>query len=352
MDSQRDIGSVDPLRDAHPVDGASYEYTTSREVTEYRTEVGHYRRPLLGVPWIAGLILVPALLAGLGLATRPATPAAPAPTAAATKTTASAATSSTTTATATAAPAPVAAFGLSSDGKTVTLTGSVPDAAAKTAAEAAAKAAFGSAVAVANNLSVVAGAPALGSGAISGLAAGLKGVTTPKVDLTGTTLKLSGVAATQAAKDAAIAAAKAAFPGTTVDASGITVSATTPVAPTCATASAYIKQVTDATKVHFASSGAELTTDSQAALKKIADAVKDCAAVKLLVAGNTDGQGDAAANVALSKARAEAVKAELVKLGVAAANITTVGNGETKPIGDNNTADGRNQNRRVDISVQ
>jgi len=66
----------------------------------------------------------------------------------------------------------------------------------------------------------------------------------------------------------------------------------------------------------------------------------------------TDWVGDPDANKVLSLKRANAVKDALVKLGVAAANITTVGNGETKPIASNSTPAGLEANRRVDITVQ
>lgn len=380
MDSQRDDGSAYPTRDprfsgdaAEGTASASFEtphtteYTTSREVTEYRTEVGRYRRPLFGLPWIAGLILVPAILAGFGLMGRPAAPAPGAATATASTTQAA----TTSTSTTTSAPALIP-FSMESDGKTVTLKGSVPDAAAKTAVLDAAKASLGTGVTVVDDMTITPGAPAVSTAAITSLDAALKGCKTYSFSFDGKTVNLAGVAPTQAVKDSVIAAAKAAYPGATVDASRLTLepgaavttipnnttpTATptpTPSAPaaTCATASASVKKITDATKIQFMTGGAALTADSQAALAKIADAVKACADVKLLVAGNTDNIGRAATNDALSKSRAEAVKAQLVKLGVNAANITTVGNGSAKPIASNATEAGRQANRRVDITVQ
>jgi outer membrane protein OmpA-like peptidoglycan-associated protein len=73
---------------------------------------------------------------------------------------------------------------------------------------------------------------------------------------------------------------------------------------------------------------------------------------KVEVGAHTDSQGDDAANQALSEKRATAVKDYLVKKGVDAGRIDAVGYGETKPIGDNATAAGRTQNRRVEIDIK
>jgi OmpA-OmpF porin, OOP family len=63
--------------------------------------------------------------------------------------------------------------------------------------------------------------------------------------------------------------------------------------------------------------------------------------------GHTDANGKPAHNLALSKRRAEAVKAYLVAHGIATARLSTMGYGQSRPIADNGTADGRAQNRRV-----
>lgn len=65
--------------------------------------------------------------------------------------------------------------------------------------------------------------------------------------------------------------------------------------------------------------------------------------------GHTDSTGTPEYNQKLSEGRAESVKAYLVNKGVAADRITTVGYGESKPMADNKTAEGRELNRRVEI---
>lgn len=77
-----------------------------------------------------------------------------------------------------------------------------------------------------------------------------------------------------------------------------------------------------------------------------ADKYKDA---KLEVTGHTDSRGTKAYNQKLSEKRAESVKAYLVKKGVAATRITAKGYGLEQPMADNKTADGRAQNRRVEI---
>ena len=69
------------------------------------------------------------------------------------------------------------------------------------------------------------------------------------------------------------------------------------------------------------------------------------------IVGHTDDSGPREANVALSAARADAVKAYLAAKGIPAADIVTSGAGPDRPIAPNNTADGRARNRRIEFRV-
>jgi outer membrane protein OmpA-like peptidoglycan-associated protein len=66
-------------------------------------------------------------------------------------------------------------------------------------------------------------------------------------------------------------------------------------------------------------------------------------------AGHTDNVGDAAINLQLSKKRSETVRNLLISYGIEASRIKANYFGETKPIADNNTPEGRSNNRRIDF---
>jgi len=103
----------------------------------------------------------------------------------------------------------------------------------------------------------------------------------------------------------------------------------------------------------FATGKAEVQPESRPVLKEIAATMKEHSDLKILIEGHTDNVGSAAANLALSDARAAAVKTALVgDFGVEADRITTKGLGDTKPSVPNTSPAGRAQNRRVEIVKQ
>jgi len=103
----------------------------------------------------------------------------------------------------------------------------------------------------------------------------------------------------------------------------------------------------------FATGKADVQPESRPVLKEIASALKQHADLKILIEGHTDNVGAPASNLALSDARAAAVKTALVgEFGVDGSRITTKGLGDTKPSVPNTTAAGRAQNRRVEVVKQ
>jgi OOP family OmpA-OmpF porin len=68
--------------------------------------------------------------------------------------------------------------------------------------------------------------------------------------------------------------------------------------------------------------------------------------------GHTDSIGTERYNQGLSERRANSARDYVSKKGISASRITTRGFGESKPIADNKTADGRSKNRRVEVKVQ
>lgn len=111
-------------------------------------------------------------------------------------------------------------------------------------------------------------------------------------------------------------------------------------------------EVSIALDVKFATGKATIQGDASAEIQKVADFMQKYPNVNVTIEGHTDNRGNAAANKALSQKRADAVKAELVKLGVDAARLTAVGYGSAQPIADNKTEEGRAQNRRVVASAK
>ncbi len=103
--------------------------------------------------------------------------------------------------------------------------------------------------------------------------------------------------------------------------------------------------------LEFETGGAIIRDVSYASLNKLAELMVKKPNYRLTVEGHTDNVGETQTNQTLSVRRAEAIKTFLVKKGVKASQITTQGFGETRPIGDNNTAAGRKKNRRVELKV-
>ncbi len=101
--------------------------------------------------------------------------------------------------------------------------------------------------------------------------------------------------------------------------------------------------------VYFDTASHELTPQSQAIVREAVRQIQADPRMMLVAEGNTDDVGSDAANKKLSIERAESVKAELVSAGVSPRRIEVVGFGESRPIATNSTADGRAQNRRVDL---
>lgn len=104
--------------------------------------------------------------------------------------------------------------------------------------------------------------------------------------------------------------------------------------------------------VAFAAGKAELPASARRALEPIADAVRDDAARVLLVEGFADAREAPSSQAAtLAQRRADAVKQHLVSLGIAATRIVTHGYGALYPVASNDTADGRRQNRRIELLI-
>jgi OmpA-OmpF porin, OOP family len=126
-----------------------------------------------------------------------------------------------------------------------------------------------------------------------------------------------------------------------------------------ATAAAPADPATQATlndlnlaNINFETGSAEITADSMVTIQKDADAIKAMPpTTKIEIGGHTDNTGNADFNTQLSDDRANAVKDELVKLGVNGDMLTAKGYGSSNPVADNGTDDGRLKNRRIEFKV-
>lgn len=100
----------------------------------------------------------------------------------------------------------------------------------------------------------------------------------------------------------------------------------------------------------FETGKAEVRAESAPTLREIASALKEHPELRVQIGGHTDNVGQAAANQKLSQARADAVKAALVTdYDIAEDRMETRGFGDTKPVTDNRSAEGRANNRRVEF---
>ncbi len=111
-----------------------------------------------------------------------------------------------------------------------------------------------------------------------------------------------------------------------------------------------LRDALSGTRVQFRTASADIDSTSEALLQRLAVVANECPG-NLTIEGHTDGQGDADMNQMLSQARANSVRDALAGLGVDSARMRAVGYGESRPVADNTTAEGRATNRRIAISV-
>ncbi|MFM0235508.1 OmpA family protein [Paraburkholderia sediminicola] len=126
--------------------------------------------------------------------------------------------------------------------------------------------------------------------------------------------------------------------------------------PDSSCATTDVVKVLNLQVINFASAGARVPASALEDLNQSAQVLNACAhngkTAKLEVAGYSDNVGGAQANLQLSKKRAEAVRAYLVKMGVPADSLVAQGYGDASPVASNDTASGRFANRRIEFVAQ
>ena len=104
-------------------------------------------------------------------------------------------------------------------------------------------------------------------------------------------------------------------------------------------------------RVTFDYNKASLTSVAKTNLDKLVEVFNEYPDTDLLIVGHTDNVGSQGYNLPLSQKRAQSVKDYLVGKGISSSRLTSKGKGLEEPIADNTTAEGRAQNRRVEIAI-
>lgn len=101
----------------------------------------------------------------------------------------------------------------------------------------------------------------------------------------------------------------------------------------------------------FATDSTNVKSSFDPVLDAVSEVLNEYKSTMIQVAGHTDSTGGDRYNLLLSQQRAQAVSNKLSGYGVEQVRLDTVGFGETQPIASNNTASGREQNRRVELTL-
>jgi outer membrane protein OmpA-like peptidoglycan-associated protein len=102
--------------------------------------------------------------------------------------------------------------------------------------------------------------------------------------------------------------------------------------------------------IHFDSGSDKIKSESYGTLKEIAQVLKENSTVKVKIVGHTDTDGNEKSNLDLSKRRAASIKNALNgEFGIDASRMETDGKGQSQPVSDNSTPEGKSNNRRVEF---
>ncbi len=103
------------------------------------------------------------------------------------------------------------------------------------------------------------------------------------------------------------------------------------------------------TGIRFDVNRATLRPESLGVINQIVKLMQNDTALNFSVEGHTDSDGSESHNQKLSEARAEAVMAEMIKMGISPTRLKAVGHGQARPVADNDTPEGKARNRRVEF---
>lgn len=114
---------------------------------------------------------------------------------------------------------------------------------------------------------------------------------------------------------------------------------------------AQLVEIQKGGKITFEPGSATIAGSSAATIEQIADLLQACGPIRLEIQGHTDSQGREEMNKQLSQARAQSVLNELRARRVLTSTYSAVGYGESQPIADNDTEEGREANRRIEFRL-
>lgn len=103
--------------------------------------------------------------------------------------------------------------------------------------------------------------------------------------------------------------------------------------------------------IGFEPGGATIVGDIGPLMRDLGTAMQDCEDYRIEIGGHTDAQGSDGGNLTLSQDRANAVLSAMNEAGIPARHLTSQGYGETRPIADNDTEEGRDANRRIEFML-
>ena len=112
-----------------------------------------------------------------------------------------------------------------------------------------------------------------------------------------------------------------------------------------------IADIQSGSKIAFEPGSATIAADSRDTVNRIADILRECGPIRMEIQGHTDSQGREEMNQQLSQARAQSILNELRGRRIPTSSYTAVGYGETQPIADNDSEEGREENRRIEFRL-
>lgn len=248
----------------------------------------------------------------------------------------------------------LAAFSMTRNGDSVTVTGDLPDDSAKATLLKVLNDALGPGVNIVDEIRIDPAVDALDFAKARPVFSDSASIADFAVTVSSDTVTLAGTAASPNQKNTVAADAKRIWSNLNiVDSLAVSVPTASPsptAAASCANLQSAINTLTEGA-LTFESNLGSLTTSDEQVLTRVADKLKACPNAHATINGYADSTGNASLNVPLSDERAQIVAGFLEAHGVPADRLSTTGFGSANPVAPNGTDDGRAQNRRVEIVI-